>query len=410
MKIDKQRIDLFLVAALAFFCMLDFNTVYSRFTTLDLYINEITILLCLGVPVFSILMNQKVNKKSVLFVLIYILYAITFVYFSPKVSIGGYIIKFILCLPMLVVYYSQDIKYSKNFLRYFSYFLYIIAMISLVFYFFTTIISVIKPLNTILVSWRGDAGFRNYFYLYFSADYSYFSHGILRNTGIFVEAPQYGMNLVFALMYELFVNNSTNYKRVIIFCITIFSTFSFGSILTMMIMLYLKLLFENNSHTLIGIINTIILIVLAVLGLIVGYALVLSKINTGNSFKIRVDDFISGFKSWKLHPLFGNGYNNSSVVKQFVGSFRSWSLRNNQIGFSNSIAMILSNGGVYLFLTYLISSILFLCSEMRKKKYLFAIVFTFFSMLFLNSFAYSMYVINFMAIEFSTYCLKNSLE
>ncbi|WP_324722183.1 hypothetical protein [Latilactobacillus curvatus] len=389
-----------LISIYAFFSMLDLNSVYARFTNQNLYITEICSLLATCLGIYALFKLKGITKRVLLFLFIYYCYLFIFLIYSPKEDIFGFIIKFSICLPVLVIFFNLDIENIDYYFKYYSHIIYIIALLSLFFYVFTEIVSIISPLNSMYVSWRGDASFKDYFYLYFSADYSYF-HSFLRNTGIFVEAPQFGLHLIIALTYELFFNKAFRLRRVIIFMVTIVSTISFGSIIVMLIILFAKYLIIPIHNKYLKMLRIVLSITMFAFMIGIMFSLFVIKINTGNSFKIRLDDFISAFDSWKLHPMFGNGYGNDDVIKQFIGSFRSWSLRNDMVGFSNSVAMILSNGGIYLSMIYIISAILFLRSNISTFYNRCVLVLVLLMMLILNSFAYSMMLINLVAMGYS---------
>lgn len=328
------------------------------------------------------------------------MYNAIFVLFSPKTNIIGFIIKFLIALPALILFFNTDRKYVDYYFRFYSGIIYGIALLSLVFYFFTTIIPVIPAINTIIVSWQGDSAFKNYFYLYFSANYSYFG-SFLRNTAIFSEAPQFGLQLTITFAYEMFFSKKFSLHRLVIISIAILSTVSIGSIITMLCVLFAKYLVIRIDNKYLRVLR--ILLSFLVLGVIVSSILLLFfiKINTGSSFKIRVDDFLSGFDSWKSHPIFGNGYGNDEIIKQFAGSFRSWSIENNVYGFSNSIAMILSNGGIYLFSMYIIPAILFIKSNVADLYSRLVFLLVILLMLIFNPFAYNVIIINMISISYS---------
>ena len=62
-----------------------------------------------------------------------------------------------------------------------------------------------------------------------------------------------------------------------------------------------------------------------------------------------MEDFSIGMKAWLQSPLFGNGYADWSSLENLMNN----SIRTNT-GFSNSIFTVLSQGGIVLFLVYVV--------------------------------------------------------
>lgn len=389
-----------LIYIFAFFSMLDLNSVYDRLTNQNFYITEISIALSLCLGAFSLFKLQGLKKRIIVFLITYYIYVLIFLIYSPKENIIDFVIKFCLCLPSLIILFNADLSNIKLYLKSYSNIVYFVAVISLIFYVFTVVIPLISPINSVMVSWRGNAAFKNYLYLYFSADYSYFD-GFLRNTALFVEAPQFGIHLCMALLYELFIERNVNFRKIFVLVVAIISTISFGSIIVMLVLFFAKYLLVPIKSRYFQMIRKVFSILIFVLMFIMIWYLFETKMSTGNSFKIRMDDFVSGFDSWKLHPFFGNGYGNDDVIMQYVGEFRSWNLRNGIIGFSNSIAMLLSNGGIALFLIYAASAFMFLKSRLLDVYVRLLIIFTILLLLILNSFAYSVLIISFLAIGYA---------
>lgn len=393
MKIQIKTIQQYLLMILALLLIMDLNSVYSRFSSGALPTPAICIGLTFLLFITSCIERKWVNLRTLLVLLIYYAYLAIFIILSPKANLTGFIMKFAVLIPLLICFFTTDIRAGKLLLKYYASIMVVLALISLIFFPFTNLLNVIPPVGEVTVHWRGNAPFNNYFFVFFNNGYSNYTSWLIRNTGIFVEAPQYGLNLILALMYELGVNKDVAKKHVFILVLAILTTVSFGSIMTMLLMFYTRFLMtdpKSRSLRKLKIFLSIGLLFIVAVALIY---LLNKKMGNGNSFSIRVDDFASGFQSWRLHPIIGNGYGNTKVIQQFVGSFRSWSLRNNVIGFSNSWAMILSNGGLMLILIYLWSIVSFFKSSFQNIWNRFLIILTLALMLTLNAFAYSTIVI-----------------
>lgn len=385
----------------AFFVLLDLNSVYTRMTYNPIPTVAVISTLSLFMCFFSFFNENIIKKKNIIIVFSYFCYILFFALFIPKTNIVSFLIKFALVIPILIIYFAKNNQASYLFFKYYSNIIFFLAIISLIFFPFTNVLHIIPSMGDILVSWRGVSPFHNYLYLFFNNEYSNYTANIIRNTGIFAEAPQYGLNLIIALMYELCICTKTRILNIVILCIAIITTVSSGSIIVMLIMLYTKLLATDSDNKYTGFFKLFFSIILLIAFLYIILKLFGEKVSTGNSFNIRVDDFRSGFSSWKLHPLFGNGYGNDDAIQQFVGNFRSWNKSNGIIGFSNSLAMILSNGGIALLLIYVWSASIFLKNSSIKLRNKLQIVGVIFFMLLLNSFAFSMMMIVLLSVGFS---------
>jgi len=392
-KLQIKTIQRYLLMVLALFLIMDLNSVYSRFSSGALPTPAICIALTLLLFATSCIEHKWINFRTLIVLLIYYAYLAIFVILSPKANLTGFIMKFGVLIPLLICFFSTNIKAGKLLLKYYANIMIVLALISLVFFPFTNLLNVIPSIGEINVQWRGNAPFHNYFFIFFNNGYSNYTSWLIRNTGVFVEAPQYGLNLILALMYELGVNRNINIKHVSILALTILTTISFGSIMTMLLMFYIRFLMINPKSRSLRRLKAGFSIGFLIIVIITLVYLLNEKMGNGNSFSIRVDDFTSGFQSWRLHPIIGNGYGNTKVIQEFIGSFRSWSLRNNIIGFSNSWAMILSNGGLMLILIYLWSIVSFLKSSFHNIGNRVLIILTLVLMLTLNAFAYSTIVI-----------------
>lgn len=410
MRLKIKSIQKILFFTFALFLVLDLNSVYTRLTTNAIPTTEICVILSILILCVSFLVDSRLDYKIVFFIFAYLAYLIVFLIFTPKTGLTGFIIKFGVMLPSLCLVFYKKTDNILLLLKYFAEIIIMLALISLLFYPFTNVLQILNPMGELTVHWRGDAPFHNYLFLFFTNDYSNYTNYLIRNTGIFVEAPQYGLNLIFALVYELCIREKIKKINILIIAVTIVTTISVGSIITMLIMFFAKfIMFPVKNQTLRRIKHTVSIVFFCIVTSSLVYLLDV-KMGSGNSFKIRVDDFVSGFASWKLHPWFGNGYGNSEVIKQFVGEFRSWSVRNGVVGFSNSIAMVLSNGGILLFLVYAGAAFSFLKSNFINIWNRLLIVAVILLMLIFNSFAYSSVVFVFLAIGYSLGLDKHGLS
>ena len=72
-----------------------------------------------------------------------------------------------------------------------------------------------------------------------------------------------------------------------------------------------------------------------------------------NSYNIRNDDYSVGFHVFNEYPIFGSGFLNYDIVKKYMSAFRMYNT-----GLSSSFIIILTQGGIYLTLFYLIPMVI----------------------------------------------------
>ena len=204
----------------------------------------------------------------------------------------------------------------------------------------------------------------HYYYLYFENPIQATQLGsncIPRNTGIYMEAPGYSSVLSTAFLIELTARKPKNQYKIILLILTLLSTQSTKAFIflleTAVFFVYFRI--NNYRHKQTKIFLFISIFVAAVLGAgAIVYMLMVDKSETG-SFAIRMDDIQATLKTFAEHPVFGSGYNNTDPIIEKMQYFGRYE------GVSMGILVILAEGGLYLFVFYLVSYILF---YQRMKK------------------------------------------
>ncbi len=200
------------------------------------------------------------------------------------------------------------------------------------------------------INWGNDSAVDSLFGLQFFPQGSvlFFGHYLIRNTGMFAEAPMYAFVLSIALIINLFVlNNKINNFSSVILMITLVSTTSTTGVLIVVLAIFIKVFMGLSRWW-----RLLWAILIPVVGLIV-YFVVSQKIqNMGGSVSDRLDDIQAGYQAWKLAPFLGNGINNSFAIKQFMAPYRLFVGGND--GFSSGLMEILAVGGIFLFVLWVI--------------------------------------------------------
>ncbi len=378
----KQKIADFFEYVVILFFILDTNTVYSTTVDVDFHIPEIAavlFILCVALRLFSTKIKESTFKQFFSFILIY--YAMTLLVFIMSVSekyVQGYVARFLILFPILILYfyyYAENGKIFSPICKYVN-IMTVLAAISVFFWVFASQLHIIKPTGGLLSSWGSTRGmiYPSYFGLYFECQKDKFLwYNGYRNQGIFAEGPMHSLCLVLAIASELFLpkekasnrfyfslgkykkSYSINWKLVCLIAALITTFTTTGQILLILMLVFL--FFMNRPKTQFDFVVKLLLrLILTSVGAYAAVSIFLLK-SESLSWKIRVDDFTAGFRAWLSSPIWGIGYADIVALIPFRASFRTKSS-----GFSNSITLVLAEGGIIFLLIYLIP----LCRSIQK--------------------------------------------
>ena len=325
-------------------------------------IKAMLILICL----FGVLFQNNLSKSTV--VTCGILGLILFVYIIGTrlynlIPFGLYSMVFI-CLMM---YLNGTVKKNRlrNLLDSFSMVVTIIAAISVFFWLFGSVLHLI-PKSPIYYYWGREYPYRgySYFFLYFENPVQA-SGSIIRNTGIYTEAPGYVTRLMVALCIEMFYFSKRPHKiRMIILLIAMMSTLSSKGLIILIYFIgvrwffYSELKFKMNKF-----VHLCIILVAIVIGSVAIKWILQAELSTSSSSMTRYDHMRSGIITWLQHPLFGAGYCNDKAIS--LNHLYS----NTPEGASMGIPTFLAEGGLFLFLFYICSSFpAFRYAKRNKRK------------------------------------------
>lgn len=233
-----------------------------------------------------------------------------------------------------------------------------LAIVSLILWVGTCLLELWGKGSDVYVFWGGNHYYSNHLNLFVRR--WWYEGDLKKNLGIFVEPPMYGLFLGFGLYTELFMKKKSNLGIVAIFVITLIScrailalVISLGGILFLFTELFRK---KKGAKVLIP-----TFWICAFLGAV---ALIIYKSKVGwGSFSVHVDDFVACFKCWKEYPIFGCGYDYSYPIYNYVSSFRL-----DNLGMSNSAGVVLAEGGILLFLYYVIPFALMMAAFFKGNR------------------------------------------
>lgn len=324
-------------------------------TTNSIYVNtgdsnKLIPILALVVIIATVLelISSKINynyfKIILTTVLIYLVVCITNIFISfNSLSINEILFYFVIAPLMLILLMFKNFNDQLfDFLNTFVKIILIFAIVSLIFWVFGSILKVVHPTNIVINNWNGGLPTPSYFNLYFETQgIHFFGTTIIRNSGIFAEAPMWSLMLSSAfIIQELFLENSI--KRLSLLTLTILTTVSTTGIFVIgLLLIYRVLMLKKSLFKYVSLI-TIPIVIYALLQ-------VWEEKSDSISASIRFDDYIAGFLAWRANFFFGSGL---TLGLKAIESNMNTLIRTN-LGYSNSLFVILAQGGVILGIFYL---------------------------------------------------------
>lgn len=345
------RIQKFLIYLAAFLIMLNIGTVYTHMPGgghLDGIVTFLPAVLLLGVVVIKRWFNQATAARTVKVVVLIAAYlAICSIICGANMRNTIAQIMFV----AILVLYCALIEKGRNPFLLIAYrdIIFIVALISLVFWLFGSILGIISPSSSVISNWGVSGGgsyntLKSYYHLYFELDRTFIFGGfITSNRSIFVERAFTSFAFSIGWLYELFIENRKSKVRLIIFSLSMISTLSMTGLIIIVVTFMLYYIFNGTNQRILNFVRVIFIPVIVFVAWFSINFLLETKFSMGHSGISRISDFRNGFVAWKYKPLFGYGFGNSDVIHQ---QFRT--------GYSNSVTMILTQGGLAMFLLYLI--------------------------------------------------------
>ncbi|MCT3034568.1 O-antigen ligase family protein [Pediococcus parvulus] len=348
--------------------------------------------------------NSKISIQRVLFVCLFVL-ALKSIYVMAKRNLNFFpITKFVL-LYLLVVGSYLAVVASRSQISQSAILMLLIVPVLLVVYFYCNFFSgnmeglLFKIENLVLIMagisiffwvlseqgfptnmsksifWGSQRVISGYYNIHFipQGSIEFLGMNMIRNTGLFVEAPMYSYVLCSALLIELFLRQRRNWFnwRVVLLGITIFSTTSSTGIIIVILGLTYYITFI--STTLNKMFRNLLLVCfIPILVLVVRY-IVISKTNQVwySSTSLRENDFLAAALAWRQHFWFGNGYHSYSQILQYMDYRRLLTTMNT--GFSSGFMEVLAYGGLFGVLIYVIP----IFSMIRISKRVFGVAMLF---------------------------------
>lgn len=263
-----------------------------------------------------------------------------------------YFINFPLLLVILILAGEQN--QLKDLLIHFVNMTILLSVVSLFFWILGSNLNIISSTDYLINKWSDGGVAVSYYNIYFETQrIAIMDNVIIRNSGIFAEAPMWNLILSLALMIQTLFLEKNNYKTLIL-VLTILSTVSTTGIYIIGLIMAYKIIFEVSGWK-----KYIALTLVPILLLVLSF--VWENKSETASATIRFDDYRAGFHAWFDNTILGSGFTNGiRVIERYMDT----SIRVN-LGYSNSLFVILAQGGIVLFILYLLPMMVILV----KRKY-----------------------------------------
>lgn len=350
--------------AFALLSAISMQSVYTKMTAFNLdsllFLGSVFTLFILIINKKNIQMSRNLLSIWLVVLSLFILSIIyRFFIFDQQYNLSANIIVsflFSIYLFLIILYFDS---YEKNvfiYLKDLENIIFLLGKMSLIFFVFGQIFKIIPPIANIQISWGGMKIINSWLYLHFNAQgepYGIFDFG--RNTGIFVEAPQFAFMLCLGLAIYMFFYKKVNISKVIIYCLTIFTTLSTtGQIVCLLIVLLKYLLKTEKSKQM-----KALKLVVVVFGMIsFSYSVLVlykSKMDFGNSYNIRGANFQNAIESFFKYPLFGVGFKADTLG---IGG-----------GNTSTFTQVIQEGGIIFFCIYFIGIFIFTMKSLKMRRF-----------------------------------------
>lgn len=391
---NRQKINTFLQYVLVFLIVLESRSVYSRL--LNSSSNRIIIAGIILSVLLIILFNLKlkIKRQNVFFLIFYYIFMSIFLLSDMGDYKINFVVIFLILLPLFFIMFclyrvTDIVNISKIYVD----IIFTISIVSLFFYVIGSLLKIIPTNVHILMDWGGIKEVAGYSYLHFNAQTTVlFNETILRNTSIFVEGPMFALHLMFAMVLSSNKNKNILNRYSVIFCITTFSTLSITGILYCLFLLSYRYIVFNKTR-----IKFILLPVVSMFVLIISTTLFMEK-QTTRSYDIRNNDYNAGLQVFKKYPIFGSGFLNYDIVKKYMSDFRMYNT-----GLSSSFIIILTQGGIYLTIFYLIPMVgncIKLYTNKKTNMTLFQVMLLQLCLMFSSTYQYSSLMMILLAFDY----------
>lgn len=347
----KERINIILEYVLVTWVALSFYSVYFS-NKLFFYVGKKSLALEIILLVLCVLTKSQKPQIKINVVLPYCFFAIIMLPFNSDILF--FIMNYCILLPLFYIYFSYSSikgRYNCSLLYKFSSVVTIIGAFSFIMWLLVSQLGILRMNIMIPDDWSPFQSYINsYGLVYFETQTdSLLGFEVTRNTGFYEEGPVFNLVLCLALGIELFLKKNLSKAKTLILTVTILSTLTttgqFFLFISWFVYLYRYSYLRKKTSTIILMSFPFVLYaVIEVLSYIIT-----EKQDTG-SYRDRMIMFENTFNAFTESPIGGQG------LMMYKG------------GKSNSLMVMLAEGGLLLGGLYLLNMVLLPLKEFLYNK------------------------------------------
>lgn len=368
-----------------------FHVMESKFWLFkgDLISTLNNLLFCLTL-VYFLINCYNFSFKKIFFVLI-IFFVLKFYIMIKPYNVGWYYKSFfkpIFCI-LIICSFSNVRDRFIGALRSYADIAFLISIFSLFFYVTGPILNFIEGKQFFFINGtqREGLNFYNLYFINYMQNRPFLGLNVVRNIGIFMEAPGFAFALSIALWWELFGRHKKNAIKLIVIVLTMLTTFSMKSYLILFVFAVVVFGGYCKKKSLISIDDKYKIQVLLIGLFVIASVAILYNIEMFRkmgSIAWRLEDTYAAIRTFLDYPITGCGYANVSELLKHHG----WA---EVYGGTAGIFNVFAYGGIYLGCFYLVPLMYPLFSKNIENDYK-----TFFLMTFLyicmTSFQFSYFI------------------
>ncbi|HGF7163124.1 TPA: hypothetical protein ACF3D0_001831 [Enterococcus faecium] len=238
-----------------------------------------------------------------------------------------------------------------------------LAVVSLIFY-FLYITGILHQNSSLFIKWGTPRWVNGIFYLHFfpQGEANFLGLNVIRNTGIFSEAPMFSFVLSIGIIIYYYIEKPKKFVtfQSIILVFTVITTTSTTGLILLISIIMLKLFISMPGY------YKLFVLVLIPFAIVIVFKILESKFTSmQGSTSIRMNDFYAGYQAFLQKPLLGNGMvNGGDVIKRYM-DFSRLTLGGND-GFSSGLFYGLARIGLVGMIFYIF--IPFFATIMKNKN------------------------------------------
>lgn len=302
-----------------------------------------------------------VRKRFVEGIFLIIAYNLFYIAMS-RYGVTGFLAEFLLPLISFTIFVSVLMRNNEleSFFVKLSNVIFILAVLSLAAYFLGAIMHVIPEDRVVLLRNGHRYTIRSYFGLtYIGQEGMFLGQDVLKNTGIYLEAPGWALPLTLGIFVELFIKEKRSLFRILVIIFTAITAFSTKAFITVPLLLVADFMRDKNYRDKALAKIKVVIAPLLILAFIMGavYLIQLKSTDSVISFTQRGEDTVAALNVWKNYLLLGCGFGNLSAFEVYL-TYQSES------SIASGMLKMFAQCGLFIGI-----EVLFLASYICRKKY-----------------------------------------